>query len=131
MSRLWSRLWHALALTGYFGLLRLLVLWWAWLEPPGQWPVAGVLIVLVGPLLFPLRGLLHGRSHTYVWTSFLALFYFTIGVFHAAGPMIRPWLAWLEIGLSLLLFLGAVLYVRVRVRERRALGQVAPGSASD
>lgn len=30
-----SRFWHALALTGYFGLL-LLVPWLAWLEPPGQ-----------------------------------------------------------------------------------------------
>ncbi len=126
-----SRFWHALALTGYFGLLGLLVLWCAWLEPLGQWPVAGVLIVLVGPLLFPLRGLLHGRSHAYVWTCFLALYYFTIGVFHVAGPMVRPWLAWLAIGFSLLLFLGAILYVRACVRERRTLEQTALGSASD
>ncbi|MFO7640616.1 MAG: DUF2069 domain-containing protein [Candidatus Competibacteraceae bacterium] len=112
-----SRFWHALALTGYFGLLVLLVLWWAWLEPPEQWPVAGALIVLVGPLLPPLRGLLHGRTHTHIWTSFLALFYFAVGIFHAAGPMTRPWLAWLAIGFSLLLFAGALLYVRVLAQE--------------
>lgn len=82
-----------------------------------MWPVAGALIVLVGPLLLPLRGLLHGRPHTHIWTSFLALFYFAVGIFHAAGPMIRPWLAWLAIGFSLLLFTGVLLYARSRVRE--------------
>jgi uncharacterized membrane protein len=112
-----SRFSHALALTGYFGLLVLLVLWWAWLEPPEQWPIAEALIVLVGPLLPPLRGLLHGRAHAHIWTSLLALFYFAVGIFHVAGPMTRPWLAWLAIGFSLLLLTGVLLYVRSRVRE--------------
>lgn len=79
-----------------------------------------VLILLVGPLLMPLRGLLHGRPYTHAWTSFLALFYFTVGVFNVAGPMVHPWMAWLEIGFSVLLFLGAVLYVRSRSLEWRA-----------
>jgi uncharacterized membrane protein len=70
-------------------------------------------------LLFPLRGLLHGRLYTHAWASFLALFYFVAGVFSAAGPMERPWLAWLEICLSLLWFLGTILYVRTRAREKR------------
>ena len=46
--------------------------------------------------------------------AFLALFYFTVGVFNAAGPMARPWLAWLEMACSVLLFLGAILFVRER-----------------
>lgn len=110
------RLWRAVALIGYFGLFGVLLLWFAWLEPLGWLPVALVLVLWVGPLLFPLRGLLHGRSYTHVWTSFMALFYFAFGVFHAAGPMARPWLAWLDIGLSVLLFLGAILYVRAGAR---------------
>ena len=114
-----SRFWGGAALTGYFGLLGLLLLWHAWLEPSGRLPTALVLILLVGPLLTPLRGLLHGRPYTHAWTSFLALFYFTIGVFNAAGSMVRPWLAWLEIGFSVLLFFGAVLYARSRSREWR------------
>ena len=124
-----SRFWGGIALTGYFGLFGLLLLWYAWLEPSGRLPTALVLILLVGPLLMPLRGLLHGRPYTYAWTSFLALYYFMIGIFNAAGSMIRPWLAWLEIGFSVLLFLGAVLYARSRSREWRtmAVGQsVAP-----
>ena len=111
-----SRLWYTLALGAYFGLLGVLTLWFAWLEPAARIPVALVLLVLVAPLLAPLRGLLHGRPYTFAWTSFLALFYFTVGVFNAAGPMARPWLAWLEMACSVLLFLGAILFVRERRR---------------
>ncbi|MFO1372521.1 MAG: DUF2069 domain-containing protein [Candidatus Competibacteraceae bacterium] len=114
-----SRFWRVIALTGYFGLFGLLLLWLAWLEPPRHWPVALALIVLVGPLLFPLRGLLYGRPYTHAWSSFLALFYFTVGVFNAAGSMAQPWLAWLEIGFSVLLFLGAIFYVHTRAQEQR------------
>ena len=110
------RCWRAVALIGYFGLFGLLLLWFAWLEPPNRSPVALALILWVGPLLFPLRGLLHGRSYTHAWTSFLALFYFALGVFHAAGPMARPWLAWLDMGFSVLLFLGTIFYVRASAR---------------
>ena len=116
-----SRFWRAVALAGYFGLFGVLLLWFAWLEPPTRAPVSLVLLLLAGPLLFPLRGLLHGRPYTHAWTSFLALFYFAAAVFSLAGPMERPWLAWLEMGFSLLLFLGAILYVRAHSRERRAL----------
>ncbi|HNW77409.1 MAG TPA: DUF2069 domain-containing protein [Candidatus Competibacteraceae bacterium] len=109
-----SRLWYTLTLGAYFGLLGVLTLWFAWLEPAARIPVALVLLVLVAPLLAPLRGLLHGRPYTFAWTSFLALFYFTVGVFNAAGPMAYPWLAWLEMACSVLLFLGAILFVRER-----------------
>ena len=115
-----SRVWSGVALTGYFGLFGVLLLWYAWLEPSNRLPTALVLILLVGPLLVPLRGLLHGRPYTYAWTSFLALFYFMVGVFNVAGPMVHPWMAWLEIGFSILLFLGTVLYARSRSREWRA-----------
>lgn len=107
-----SRFWYVVTLIGYFGLFALLLLWFCWLEPSNWLPVSLSVGLLVGPLLFPLRGLLHGRVYTCAWTSFLALFYFSMGVFQAAGPMQRPWLAWLEIGFSLLLFGGAVWYVR-------------------
>ena len=110
------RFWRAIALIGYFGLFGLLLLWLAWLEPPVRLPIALVLILWVGPLLFPTHGLLNGRRYTHAWTSFLALFYFTVGVFHAAGPMAYPWLAWLEMACSVLLFLGAILFVRERRR---------------
>lgn len=114
-----SRFWHTVVLTGYFGLFGLLLLWLTWLEPPRRLPVVLALIVLVGPLLLPLRGLLHGRPYTHAWTSFLALFYFTVGVFNVAGPMARPWLGWLAIVFSMMLFLGAIFYVRASSRNQR------------
>lgn len=120
-----SRFWYFIALTGYFGLFGLLLLWLAWLEPSPWMPVSLALILLVGPLLLPLHGLLHGRPYTHAWTSFLALFYFAVGVFDAAGPMRKPWLAWLEIGFSVLLFLGAMSYARVRAQRQRALRKAA------
>ena len=120
-----TRLWRITTLAAYFGLFLLLILWTIWLEPPRYLPVALVLMLLVGPLLFPLRGLLHGRPYTHAWTSFMALFYFVAGVFNAAGAMTRPWLAWLEIALSITLFFGAVLYTRYRARELKA------GAAAD
>lgn len=115
-----SRFWYIIALIGYFGLFGLLLLWFGWLEAPRQVPIALALILLVGPLLLPLRGLLHGRSYTYAWTSLLALFYFMVGAFNASGPMGRPWLAWLEISCSILLFIGSIFFVRTQARARRA-----------
>lgn len=109
--------WRAATLTGYFGLFGLLLLWFAVLEPPSRLPVALALLLWAGPLLFPLRGLLHGRPYTHAWVSFLALFYFAFGVFHVAGTMARPWLAWLEIGFSALLFAGAIGYARASARR--------------
>ncbi|MBE2293723.1 MAG: DUF2069 domain-containing protein [Phycisphaerales bacterium] len=114
-----SRFWSGITLVGYFGLFGVLLLWYVWLEPPSRVPTALVLILLLGPLLLPLRGLLHGRPYTHAWSSFLALFYFVVGIFNAAGIMARPWLAWLEIGLSLLWFLGAILFVRACARTRQ------------
>ena len=124
-----SRFWLSVALTGYFGLFGLLLLWFAWLEPPHRLPVALVLLTLVGPLLLPLRGLLHGHPYTCAWAAFLALFYFMVGIFYAAGPMSRPWLAWLEIGFTILWFLGAILYVRTQGQKRRSTVAVNASSA--
>lgn len=123
------QLWRAVALIGYFGLFGLLLLWLAWLEPPTHLPVALALILWVGPLLFPTRGLLDGRRYTHAWTSFLALFYLVFGVFHAAGPMMRPWLAWLDIGFSALLFLGVVFYVRTGGRSSARADGPGPDSS--
>jgi uncharacterized membrane protein len=104
-------------LVGYFGLFVLLMAWYTIIAPSARLPTALILLFLVGPLLFPLRGLLHGRPYTHAWVSFLALFYFTAGVFNLAGGMDKPWLPWLEIVFSVLLFTGTVVYARRRARE--------------
>lgn len=107
------RLCRITTLTSYFGLFFLLIAWISWLSPPRILPTALVLLILAGPLLFPLRGILQGKPYTHIWASFIALFYFAVGIYNVAGgDMDKPWLAWLEILFSVLLFLGTLLYAR-------------------
>lgn len=103
---------YGATLAGHLGLLALVMAWTIWLSPPAL-PVALVLVLWAGPLLLPLRGLLHGRRYTFQWTSFLALVYFVHGAVEAfAGPAERG-LALVEVALSLLLYGGAVTYARL------------------
>jgi uncharacterized membrane protein len=104
--------WRIIALGSYFGLLTLLIAWTVWLAPPPVLPTALILIIFVGPLLFPLRGILYGRARAHFWAGLLALFYFIAGVFDIAGGIEQSWLAWLEIWLSILLFSSGLGYVR-------------------
>jgi uncharacterized membrane protein len=107
-----SRFFHALTLFGYFGTLTLLTLWYSWLAPSTLLPVALVLLLLVTPLLLPLRGLLYGRKYTFAWSCFLALLYFTHGVMEAySDDVIRP-LGLLEVTFSSLWFLAAMGYIK-------------------
>jgi uncharacterized membrane protein len=99
-------------LTGYFGTFALLIAWYAWLAPSPHFPVALVLLLLVTPLLFPLRGLLHARRYTIAWSGFLALLYFTHGVIEAWHAAITRPLGLLEIALTLLWFVAAIAYIK-------------------
>ena len=90
---------------GYSGLL--LVQLAAALAPDPVWPRTLRLLLLITPLLLPLRGLLIGRPSSYVWISLISLFYFSAAVaLLAATPDAA--LARLELATSLLLFLGAL-----------------------
>lgn len=111
-------------LAGYFGLLALLLAWQLWLSPPALL-LGLVLVLLIGPLLLPLRGIVQGRPKSHFWASLLALFY----LLHGAGefvatPQDRP-LALMEIALALCLFIGALSYVRLKggVIPRRQRGE--------
>ena len=101
------------ALLGYFGLLLLLLNWHTWLSPPIQdIPRAMLLIVLVVPLLFPLRGLLHARPYTHARTGFLALAYFALGVDVVYTSEVDRVLGALQIVFSTLLFFGCIYFPR-------------------
>ncbi|MFK7995757.1 MAG: DUF2069 domain-containing protein [Granulosicoccus sp.] len=75
-----ARIGRILTLTGYFGLLILILNWFTWLAPPERVPRSIVLAALAIPLLFPLRGILHARRYTHQWIGFLSMFYFMVGV---------------------------------------------------
>ncbi len=110
------------ALASHLGLLALLVAWSTLLAPHPRVPVALMLLVLAGPLLLPLRGLLHARPYTHAWTSFLALYYFVLAVNDVAGDTAPRVLAWTELVLSVTLFGACVAYVRLSARADQRPG---------
>ncbi len=87
-------------LLGYFGLFILILLWVIVFSPSPRMPVSLILIVFIGPLLLPLRGLLYGKISAHVWTSMLVLLYFIHGVVEAWASPAERWLAVTEILLS-------------------------------
>ena len=112
-----SRFFYSLTLLGYFGLLILLSVWTVYLAPPTIFPISIVLLFYVGPLLIPLRGLLYGKLYTHAWVHFMALFYFIVGVMVAAGNAEERNYALAQVVLSILMFVGSMMYVRVKARE--------------
>lgn len=109
-----------LTLLAYFALLSLMMLWQTVLAPSGLVPISIALLIVVGPLLLPLRGLLHGRPYTHAWTSFLVLLYFIHGVVETWSNPPERLYASLEIVFSVLLYLGVLLYARYRGRQLKA-----------
>jgi len=101
-----------LSLLSYLALVVVLLTWYGLVDPA---PL--VLILLLLPLLFPLKGLLRGSPYTHAWSSFLILLYFIHGVVEAyANPPVRMW-ALLEVLASVTFYSGAILYARLRGRE--------------
>lgn len=115
-----TRLAYGVAVGGYFGLIALLLAWFGWLSPPRALPISLAMTLMLVPLLFPLRGILHGRAYTFAWASFLALFYFIHGVVEAYSSPEDRWLAIAEIILSVAFYSGSMLYARYRGRELKA-----------
>lgn len=107
-----TRITRAVTLGGWLALVLVLIGWYGIRDPA---PL--LLIALLIPLAFPLRGLLLGKPYTYAWTSLLILIYFIHGSVEAwANPASRGW-ALLEVALSVVIYTGAVVYARRRGRE--------------
>ena len=107
-----ARLFLALTLLGYFGVMVLLLLWYGWLAPPRLVSAPAALLLLGLPLFTPLRGLLHGRRYTVAWSLFLSLIYFTHGIVEAWSNPAARWLALVEIALALCWLGGGILFIR-------------------
>lgn len=99
------------ALVGFFGLFLLLMAWHTLLAPSVKFPTALLLIISVGPLLLPFRGLLNRNLKSCTWMSYLSLPYFIHGVTEAYVNQSQRPFAILEILFSLLLCFGAGFYV--------------------
>lgn len=108
---------YLLACTGYFGLFILHLLWHSVLSPPTLIPKSVALAFFLIPLLFPLRGILQARPYTFAWSSFLSLLYITHGIMEAYSSDTDQRLAWIEIVLACLFYVGAMFFARWGGRE--------------
>jgi uncharacterized membrane protein len=107
------RFFYATALTGFFGLFSLLMLWHTVLATSHSGlPVALLLLLTVAPLLLPMRGLLKQNHKSCAWAAYLSLFYFIHGCQEAYANPIERVYASLEVLFSLMLFFGATFYIR-------------------
>ncbi|NTW44402.1 MAG: DUF2069 domain-containing protein [Anaerolineaceae bacterium] len=103
---------YIVALTGYFGLFSLLMLWNTVLAPSSRFPVALRLLITVTPLLLPLRGFLDRNPKSCAWMAYISLAYFIHGSIEAYVNTNGRLYPSLEIIFSLMLFFGSTLYVR-------------------
>ena len=102
---------NAIASASLIGLIALCLAWELWLAPQragGSWLVLKVL-----PLLIPLFGILRGKLYTYRWMTLFIIAYFVEGVVRAYSDKgLSAQLAGVEIALTVILFVSAILYVR-------------------
>lgn len=102
-------------LIGYFSLMAGFYLWNLWIQPPAKNLMSIVLLFQIGPLMFPLFGLLKGKVYTHAWSMYLAIYYFIIGVWFA-GSSVQFYFGLYTIFTSLVFFTGTVFYTRLAGR---------------
>jgi uncharacterized membrane protein len=105
-----------MAAGSLMGLIALGLAWEMWLAPIR--PGGSLLALKVLPLVIPLAGILKNRMYTYRWVSLFVWLYFTEGAVRAwsdAAP--GNYLAMIEVGLCLLLFVACAFHVRVRLKK--------------
>lgn len=105
-----------LSLLSYFGLMISLICWITLAEHSPNYPTATWLTIALVPLLFPLRGLLHGKPYTHAWTTFLMLLYFSHGIGELYSADHFALFPFLEILFSLLTFVSAITFIRFNAR---------------
>lgn len=117
------RLTRALSLASFFGLMALLVVNNLWFANLHEARVEVILAIELVPLLLLLPGMLMGSARAHAWTCFVVNIYFIKGVLAAFGPA-RAVFGWVEVLVSLSLFVAGLLYVRWKFQfERRLAGE--------
>jgi uncharacterized membrane protein len=105
------RIANGITLLGYFGLITGIYVWHMWINKTPDYAISMMLVIQLGPLMFPLRGLLNGKAYTHAWSMYLAIFYFVVGVWYA-GADAEMLFGMYVIACSLVFFTGTLLYTR-------------------
>lgn len=108
----WARGAYLVGVGAHTGLIALLLSWIVWLDPPPASLISPAVLVVVGPLLIPFRGLLHARRYTLAWSTLLILAYFIHGIVYALGAGLSVWLGSAEAMLALVYFGAINTYLR-------------------
>src|SRR5690554_3999715 len=115
-----AHLFRVISLLSFFGLLLSLLAWIIIAEHSENFPTAAWLIIGVMPLLFPLRGILYGKTYTHAWASFLMLFYLAHGIDELySGDAIFCY-PLLEVVFSSSFFIAANMYIRISAKLRKS-----------
>ena len=115
-------------LIGYFGLLFFIPIWHVLIKPLAPEFISITLLIQLGPLMFPLRGLLNGKVYTHAWAMYLALYYFVLGVWYAGDESTRLF-GVIFSALSVAFFMGTMLYTRYQGKAENAAN--APDNTND
>ncbi|VAW91477.1 hypothetical protein MNBD_GAMMA22-2741 [hydrothermal vent metagenome] len=107
-----------LTLVSYFGLVLLFLYWIGYFIISSPTPKYMLFTIAIGPLLFPLYGLLRAKPYTHAWCSFLALAYFIHATVEAYANEHTRYLALIETALSFGLFIGCIYFVKMNAREK-------------
>ncbi|PLX74942.1 MAG: DUF2069 domain-containing protein [Azoarcus sp.] len=111
------RLLSLISSVALLSLIVLCVLWEVWLaplRPGGSWMMLKVL-----PLMLAVFGILRGKRYTYQWMSMLVLLYLTEGVLRTNDAGLSGTLAYIEVALSIVLFLSNMFYARNTAPSRQ------------
>lgn len=107
-----------ITLTGYFGLMIGLYVWHLLINQTEPHLISIIILTQLGPLMFPLRGLLNGKTYTHAWSIYLAIFYFIVGIWYSGSDDTLMFGLYIT-AFSLVFFTGTVLYTRLSARSQK------------
>jgi len=101
-----------LTLIGYFSLMAGFYLWHLWIHPLEKHLISIVFLLQLGPLMFPLFGLLKGKLYTHAWSMYVAIYYFIVGVWYIGGGDSELYFGLYITFTSLMFFTGTTVFTR-------------------
>ena len=111
--------WRFLAAVGILGLVTSIIIWNGWLTPIQEMPRSIEIAIFVAPLLFFVRGVMHGNRDTFISVMLLSFVYMLIGIWYMYSAE-EALYGYLITGFSLCLFFGSLLNVRILDKRDKA-----------
>jgi uncharacterized membrane protein len=102
------------SLASYLGLIAWSMAWITLLGNVAREHISIWLLLFVGPLLLPLRGVLAGRDKALIWGALVGLLYLLHGGTAAWSDPGQRWLGLIEAALSLIYLVSASYFIRWR-----------------